>query len=86
MGQRFRTLADGAATKIAVLAIGYAKSTDAHADVKRTAAALQPGTSATVGRHVIDGRTATFGTGTNGSLDARRLVIDSFADGETLAP
>ena len=35
---------------------------------------------------VLDGRKATFGTGTNGSLSARWLVLDSFVEGERLAP
>ena len=35
---------------------------------------------------VIDGRKATFGTGTNGSLAAAWLVIDTFVAGEALAP
>ena len=35
---------------------------------------------------VIDGRMATFGTGTNGSLAAAWMVIDTFVAGETLAP
>jgi cyanophycinase-like exopeptidase len=46
-------------------------------------AATARGASAAV---VIDGRKATFGTGTNGSLAAAWMVIDSFVAGETLAP
>ena len=35
---------------------------------------------------MIDGRKATFGTGTNESLAAAWMVIDTFADTEVLAP
>lgn len=35
---------------------------------------------------VVDGRKATFGTGSNGSLAAGWMVIDTFVAGETLAP
>ena len=35
---------------------------------------------------VIDGRRATFGTGTNESLAAAWMIIDTFVAGETLAP
>jgi cyanophycinase-like exopeptidase len=35
---------------------------------------------------VIDGRQATIGAGSNGSLAAAWMVIDSFTDGEALAP
>lgn len=35
---------------------------------------------------VVDGRKATFGTGTNGSLTARWLVLDTFVDGQALVP
>lgn len=39
------------------------------------------GTSAAV---VVDGRSATFGDGTNGSLSASWLVVDTFTNGELL--
>jgi hypothetical protein len=35
---------------------------------------------------VIDGRKADWGTGTNGSLMARWLVLDTYVDGQALAP
>jgi hypothetical protein len=35
---------------------------------------------------VLGGRTATYGIGTNSALSARWVVLDSFVDGETLAP
>jgi cyanophycinase-like exopeptidase len=35
---------------------------------------------------VVDGRKAVWGTGTNGSLTARWLVIDTFVDGQALVP
>jgi cyanophycinase len=35
---------------------------------------------------VLDGRQATFGLGSNGALAARWVVLDSFVDGEPLAP
>jgi len=46
-------------------------------------AARVAGTSAAV---VVDDAHATFTSGTNGALGARWLVLDSWVDGETLAP
>jgi len=57
VGARFKTLAGGASAKIVVLAAGYARSTDAQADAKAIAAALQPGVTATVTWIVVDGKT-----------------------------
>ena len=49
----------------------------------RDGAATARGSSAAV---VLDGRKATFGVGSNGALAARWVVLDSFYDGQTLAP
>ena len=50
-------LAGGTNARIVVLTAGYAKSTDAQADAKSIAAALQPGVTATVQWFVLDGKT-----------------------------
>ncbi len=57
VGSRFVALSGGASAKIVVLAVGYAKSTDAQADGKAVAAALQPGVTAGVQWFVLDGKT-----------------------------
>lgn len=57
VGQRFKTLAGGAAARLVVLTVGYARSTDAQADAKAIAAALQPGVTAPVAWYVLDGKT-----------------------------
>ncbi len=57
VGARFTALAGGASAKIVVLTTGYAKSTDAQADAKAIAAALQPGVTAKVSWFVVDART-----------------------------
>ena len=49
----------------------------------RDDAYLSLGASAAV---VVNGRSATFGIGTNTALAARWLVLDSFVDGQVLAP
>ncbi len=49
----------------------------------RSGVATARGSNAAV---VLDGRKASFGAGTNGALAARWVVLDSFVDGETLAP
>ena len=49
----------------------------------RTARAVVRGASAAV---VIDGRKATFGTGTNGSLAAAWMVIDTLRRGRDARP
>ena len=49
----------------------------------RAGAATTRGLSAAV---VLDGRKATFELGSNGALAARWVVLDSFYDGQTLAP
>jgi cyanophycinase-like exopeptidase len=49
----------------------------------RNGSATARGASAAV---VLDGRTATFAVGTNGALAARWVVLDSYYDGQTLAP
>jgi cyanophycinase-like exopeptidase len=56
-GQRFVTLAGGASSRIVVLAAGYARSTDAAADAKSIAQALQPGVTARVTWIVMDRKT-----------------------------
>ena len=45
--------------------------------------ATSRGASAAV---VLDGRKATFGTGANGAIAARWVLLESFYDGQTLAP
>jgi cyanophycinase-like exopeptidase len=57
VGQRFVALAGGANARIVVLTAGYARSTDAQADAKAIAAALQPGVTAKVQWFVLDGKT-----------------------------
>jgi len=57
VGQRFAALAGGSDAKIVVLSAGYAKSTDAAADAKAIALALQPGVTATITQVVLDGKT-----------------------------
>ena len=57
VSSRFVAASGGAAARIVVLAAGYPKSTDAQADAKALAAALQPGVSAQVGWVVLDGKT-----------------------------
>jgi len=49
----------------------------------RNGAGTVHGANATV---VLDGRTATFGTGSNGALAARWVVFESFYDGQALTP
>lgn len=56
VGQRFVADAGGAGATIVVLAVGYARSTDAQADAKRIATALQPGVTATVRQIVVDAK------------------------------
>jgi cyanophycinase-like exopeptidase len=54
-----------------------------------TALLVQGGEAVVVGDSgvvVVDGREASFGTGTNGALAATWLVLDAFGAGETLAP
>ena len=62
VGARFKALAGGASAKIVVLAAGYAKSTDAQADAKAIAAALQTGVTAKVTWIVVDGKTDVAAT------------------------
>lgn len=57
VGQEFVTAAGGASASIVVLALGYPRATDAQADAKRIAAALQPGVTQTVRPIVIDAKT-----------------------------
>jgi cyanophycinase-like exopeptidase len=54
---RFGSLAGGAGARVVVLAAGYAKSSDAQADAKALATALQPGVAAPVAWIVLDGKT-----------------------------
>jgi cyanophycinase-like exopeptidase len=56
VASRFRTLAGGEGARIVVLTAGYARSTDAQADAKALAAALQPGVFAPVRWYVLDSR------------------------------
>ncbi len=58
VAQRFKALAGGEQAKLVVLALGYARSTDAQADAKALAAALQAGTTASVQWFVVDGKTS----------------------------
>lgn len=54
-----------------------------------TALEVQGGAATTRGDSVavvLDGRQATFGLGTNGAFSATWVVLDSFIDGEALAP
>jgi cyanophycinase-like exopeptidase len=53
---RFRSAAGGEGARIVVLTAGYARSTDAQADAKVLAAALQPGVFAPVRWYVLDSR------------------------------
>jgi cyanophycinase len=54
-----------------------------------TALEVQSGTATARGDSVavvLDGRLATFGLGSNGALGAEWVVLDSFIDGDALAP
>jgi cyanophycinase len=54
-----------------------------------TAVELTPAGAITRGTSValtLDGRAASFGTGANGSLSARYVVLDTFVDGDAIQP
>jgi cyanophycinase-like exopeptidase len=92
VGQRFLALAGGRTAKVVVLTAGYAKSTDAQADAKAIAAALQPGVTATVQWFVLDGKTdaatvaaaVASSTGTFLTAPDRSVVADALAKQQTV--
>ncbi len=54
-----------------------------------TALRIRNGSATTVGESavvVLDGRQAAFGTGSNGAMAARWVLLDTFTDGQKLAP
>jgi cyanophycinase len=87
VGQRFVADAGGASAHLVVLTTGYAKYTDAQADAKSVAAALQPGVTAPVAWYVLDrradagaiGAALAGATGIYLTAPDQSLVLDALA-------
>lgn len=79
-GQAWGDLYQLVATEPATLGVGIDVGTAIEVGA---GAATTHGDGAAV---VLDGRSAAFGLGSNGALAARWIVLDSFTDGEDLAP
>jgi len=84
VGQRLTALAGGTSAKIVVLALGYARSTDAAADAKVIATALQPGVTAPVAAFVLDGKTSAAAV--NAAIGSATGILITAPDRSLVGP